>query len=100
MSFLGNQVKERTDISDEVIASNMLSSAKAAANAYLNAALISPTPELRAMCEESLQQILAGHSQLSKLVIDQGWESPYDSPEKQLLDMLDKSKLVVETNEK
>ncbi|AZO94162.1 spore coat protein [Halocella sp. SP3-1] len=95
MSILGNQVKERTDLSDEVIASNMLAAATASANAYLNATLTAPTPEFRTMCEDSLEQILIGHAQLAKLIADQGWEDPYNMPEQQLLDALDKSKLVV-----
>lgn len=100
MSIFGNQVKERTDISDEVIANNMISSATVAANAYLNATLAAPTPEFRALCQDSLDQILTGHAQLAKLIIDQGWGDPYDSPENQLLEALDKSKLVVEKNNK
>lgn len=96
MSILGNQVKERTDISDEVIANNMIASATAAANTYLNATLASPTPEFRAMCEDSLEQILTGHAQLAKFITDQGWAEPYTSPEEQLLDALNKSKIVVD----
>ncbi len=99
MSILGNQVKERTDISDEVIANNMIASATAGANAYLNATLASPTPEFRAMCEDSLQQILTGHAQLAKLIVDKEWDDPYEAPEDQLLNALNKSKLVVEDNQ-
>ncbi|MFW5995844.1 MAG: spore coat protein [Halanaerobiaceae bacterium] len=95
MSVLG-QIKEKTDISDEVIAGNMLASATAAAQAYLAAALAAPTPEFRTMCTDSLQQILTGHAQLAKLVKDQGWGDPYASPENQLLTTLEKSKTVVE----
>lgn len=47
------------------------------------------------MCQDSLGTILAGHAQLSKLVVDQGWADPYAMPEQQLLDALDKSKSVV-----
>ncbi len=95
MSILGTQVKEMTDISDEVIANNMIVAATGAANAYLNASLTAPTPEFRTMCQDSLGTILAGHAQLSKLVVDQGWADPYAMPEQQLLNALDKSKSVV-----
>jgi len=95
MSILGNQVKEMTDISDEVIANNMIVAATGSANAYLNAALAAPTPEFRTMCQDTLGTILAGHAQLAKLVVDQGWADPYAMPEQQLLDALDKSKSLV-----
>ncbi|MFP4661309.1 MAG: spore coat protein [Halanaerobiales bacterium] len=99
MSILGTQVKERTDIDDEVIANNFIASASAAANAYLNATLTAPTPEFRTMCEDSLQTIIAGHAQIAKFVADQGWADPYDMPEQQLLDALDKSKRLVQGEE-
>ncbi len=95
MSILGTQVKEITDITDDVIANNMITAATGSANAYLNAALAAPTPEFRTMCQDTLGTILAGHAQLSKLVADQGWVDPYAMPEQQLLTALDKSKSVV-----
>ncbi|MFW5981553.1 MAG: spore coat protein [bacterium] len=98
MNIMGNKVKDMTEISDEVIANNQLSGATGAANAYLNAILTASTPELRAMYENSLNQILSGHSQLSKLIAEQGWDSPYAPPKQQLSNALDKSKLFVDTD--
>lgn len=96
MSILGTQIKEKTEISEEVIANTMVGSATAAANAYLNATLTAPTPEFRTLLEDSLEQILMGHAQLSKLIADQGWDDPYGSPAEQLLETLEESKLIVE----
>jgi len=48
-TILSNIVQNTTDINDEVIAGNMLASAKGAADAYLNATITCTTPELRAL---------------------------------------------------
>ncbi|MFW5976630.1 MAG: spore coat protein [Bacillota bacterium] len=98
MSILGTKVKEKTNTSDEVIANNLKNSAAAMANAYLNAALAAPTPEFRSICKDSLEQILTGHAQISKLIAEKGWDDPYDSSEKQLLDVLRKSQTILDAN--
>lgn len=48
-NMIGNLIKSNTDIDDKKIALSMLSSAKEAADMYLNSALTSSTPELRAL---------------------------------------------------
>jgi spore coat protein CotF len=98
-SILGNIAKNNTAISDEVIATNMISAAKGSANAYLNAALTSPTPELRAMYASSLNQVLIGHSAITELAINRGWEQPYNPPTQQLSSAYDKAKTVIHTTE-
>lgn len=99
VSMLSNMIKNNTDISDEVIASNMLASGKAAADAYLNATMTSTTPELRAVYSGSLNQIVGGHSALTELAVKRGWEKPYSSPTQQLSEAYNKSKMMVETKE-
>jgi len=91
-NFLGNRVKNMTDINDEVIINNMLASAKGAANAYLNATIASSTPELRAMYGTSLNQVVGGHTSLMELAVKKGWENPYSSPSDQLKNAYTKSK--------
>ncbi|MFW5988472.1 MAG: spore coat protein [bacterium] len=99
MSLLKNEIEEMTDISDEVIAQNFIAGATGMANAYLNAALAASTPELRAMFENSLTQVLTGHTQLSKLAAQEGWDSPYAPPKQQLSGALDKSKIFIDTED-
>lgn len=86
MGLISNIVNNTTDINDEVIISNMLASAMGAANAYLNATMASPTPELRAMYSSSLSQVLNGQQALMELAINRGWEKPYTPPTQQLSD--------------
>lgn len=96
-TILSNIVQNTTDINDEVIASDMLAAAKGTSNAYLNAALASPTPELRAMYSSNLSQVMSGFSALSELAVNRGWEKPYDSPVQQLTEAFTKSKTTVES---
>lgn len=95
-SILGNMAKNSTAINDEVIATNMISAAKGSANAYLNATLTSPTPELRTMYASSLNQVLNGHSALTELAVKRGWEQPYNPPAQQLSSAYDKANTVVQ----
>lgn len=98
-SIFGNIAKNNTAISDEVIATNMISAAKGSANAYLNATMTSPTPELKAMYASSLSQVINGHSAISELAISRGWEQPYIPPTQQLLSAYDKADTVIHTRE-
>ena len=79
-----NKYKGVTYIDDKKIALSMLSSAKEAADMYLNSALTSSTPELRAIYSASLTQMVEGHTALTELSLNKGWINPYDTPIKQL----------------
>ncbi|MBC8063116.1 MAG: spore coat protein [Clostridiaceae bacterium] len=97
MGIMNNMVKGNTDINDEVIAGNMIGSAKSSADAYLNATLTSSTPELRAIYSSSLNQIIGGSSALTDLAVNRGWVSPYSAPSQQLADTFNKSQAAVDT---
>lgn len=64
----------------------MLAGAKAAAQAYLNAALECSTPELKSLYINSVTSILQGQQIASELAIKKEWYQPYQSPEQQLQD--------------
>lgn len=98
-SLLGNIVKGNTNINDEIIAGNMLASAKGAADAYLNATMTSTTPELRAVYSSSLSQVVAGHTALTELAVNHGWEKPYNPPVQQLSETYKKSEAIVNPKE-
>jgi len=99
MGIFGNFINSNTDINDEVIVSNMLASAVGAANAYLNATITSPTPELRAMYSSSLTQVIGGHTALSELAINRGWINPYAPPTQQLTDSYKKARSKISKDE-
>lgn len=84
-NILGND-KGAFDVGNEAIAIDMLSGTKAAAAAYLTAALESATPELKAMYSSSVNEMLKAHSELTDLAVDKKWYKPYDRPEQQLAD--------------
>lgn len=94
-NILSSIVNNTTDINDEVIASNMLASAKSAADVYLNATMTCTTPELRAIYSASLNQVVGGHSALTELTVNRGWMHPYESPEKQLSEVVNKSTTII-----
>ena len=96
-SILENITKKNTSINDEIITTSMIAAANASANAYLNAALTTSTPELRAMYSSSLSQIITGHSLLTDLVIKNGWAQPYNSPVQQLSSAYNKSTEVLQS---
>ena len=95
--IMNNIVKNTTDINDEVIAGSMMGAAKSTADAYLNATMMSATPELRAIYSSSLTQIIGGHSALTDLAVNRGWVSPYNAPSQQLADTFKKSQTTVDT---
>lgn len=97
-NIVGNMIKGSMNISDETIASSMLSTAKEAADMYLNATLTSNTPELRPIYSASLGQMVEGHTALTELNVNKGWIKPYNDPIKQLADSYNESKNVISEN--
>lgn len=95
LPIIENMVKKDTVMNDEVITSNMLASAKGAADAYFNATITSSTPELRAIYGANLNQVIGGHSALTELVIKKEWEKPYIEPTEMLSNAYQKSENVM-----
>ncbi|MGG7163566.1 spore coat protein [Clostridium ihumii] len=93
--ILSNIIQNTTNINDEVIAGTMLASAKSGADAYLNATMVSTTPELRALYSASLNQVVGGHSALTELTVNKGWAKPYNPPTQQLSEIVSKSETTV-----
>ena len=95
-NMIENLIKSNTEIDDKLIALSMISSAISATNLYLNSALTSSTPELRAIYAASLTQMVEGHTALIELSISKEWVKPYDKPIEQLKCAFDESKNVIE----
>ena len=86
-------VKKQMD--DGFIARDMLESSKIATTAYLQAALESPTPELRSMLKSSTTQNYDECTFLMNLSINMDWVKPYELPELQLANTYKESQTVV-----
>ena len=95
-NMIGNLIKSNVDIDDKLIAVSMLSAAKEAADLYLNSALTSTTPELRAIYSASLIQMVEGHTALTELSVNKEWFKPYDTPIQQLTCSYNESKRVID----
>ncbi|PEG27054.1 spore coat protein [Clostridium neonatale] len=91
-NMIGNLIKNSVDIDDKMIAISMLSAAKESADLYLNSALTSSTPELRAIYSAALVQMVEGHTALTELSINKGWLKPYSTPTEQLTCSYNESK--------
>ncbi|WP_455539156.1 spore coat protein [Terrisporobacter sp.] len=98
-NMIGNLIKGNMEMNDKVIALTMLASAKEAAVMYLDSALTSTTPELRAIYSASLTQTVEGHTALTALSINKEWIKPYDIPVQQLICSYNESKGVMNKDE-
>lgn len=94
-NMIGNLIKSNVDIDDKLIALSMLSSAKESADMYLNSALTSSTPELRAIYSASLIQMVEGHTALTELSVNKQWVKPYNTPIDQLACAYNESNSVI-----
>ncbi|MDB0439073.1 spore coat protein [Clostridioides difficile] len=95
-NMIENLIKNNANIDEKTIILSMLSSAKGAANMYLNFALTSSTPELRAIYSASLTQMVEGHTALTELGVNKGWIKPYDKPIEQLTCAYNESQKVID----
>ena len=97
-NIIGNLIKNNVDIDDKIIAISMLSAAKESSDMYLNSALTSATPELRAIYSASLVQMIEGHTALTELSVGKEWIKPYNTPTEQLTCSYNESKSVINEN--
>lgn len=84
MKVIGDLIQGTIKIDDKVIAESMMAAAKDGALLYLNSAMTSTTPELRAIYTASVGQMLEGDAALTALSIKKDWVKPCDPPLNQL----------------
>lgn len=84
MKVIGDLIKDNINIDDKVICESMMTAAKDGALLYLNSAITSTTPELRAIYTAAVGQMLEGDATLTALSIKKDWVKPYESPMSQL----------------
>lgn len=100
MSIINNIMGDNNAMKDETIINDVINGGKAAATLYLNAAMESSTPELKAIYTSGLNQILAGQSAASAMAVNKRWYKPYDYSEQQLADAYKKSVSAVQNSDK
>ena len=69
MKVIGELIKDNINIDDKVICESMMTAAKDGALLYLNSAITSTTPELRAIYTAAVGQMLEGDATLTALSI-------------------------------
>ncbi|WP_017354070.1 spore coat protein [Clostridium sp. VAP51] len=97
-NMIGNLIKNNANIDDKIIVMSMLSAAKESADMYLNSALTSSTPELRAIYSASIVQMVEGHTALTELSVNKGWIKPYITPIEQLSCSYNESRNIINEN--
>ena len=74
-------------LTDQVIATDLLISAKSGVRNYAFAVTEAVTPEVRAVLRSQLREAIDLHEQLSTYMMGRGWYHPYDAKEQFKLDM-------------
>lgn len=84
-SLFGSIFSDMSEVSaDQTIAYNTAAGVAASAQAYLAAALIATTPEVRRLFSEYSTQSTMAHEALLGLMVKNGWIKPYSAPNEQL----------------
>lgn len=87
MSLIGTVLgrdNHPVEMSNEIIANDMIVGAKSATSAYLVACLEASTPELKSIYMNNLNQVLQGHQIMTEVALKKGWYKPYQPAEEQL----------------
>lgn len=80
MKIISDLIKDSANVDDKVIAESMMAAAKSSALLYLNSAMTSTTPELRAIYSASAAHVLEGDAAITELCIKKGWVKPCEPP--------------------
>ena len=83
------------DSADRTLALNLANGIATSSQAYLNAALVATTPEVRRLFAEYSAQSQLVHQALTGLIVEKGWTDPYSQPRDQLNEALQQSQNVV-----
>ncbi|MBB6638446.1 spore coat protein [Cohnella thailandensis] len=68
-------------ITDQVIATDLLNSAKGAVRNYAMAITEAISPEIRSVLEQQLDDAIALHEQIVAYMLDKGWYHPWNLKE-------------------
>jgi similar to spore coat protein len=74
-------------MTDQVIATDLLMSAKSGVINYSRAVTETATPEVRAVLRHQLEEAVVMHEQVTAYMMSRGWYHPYNPAEQLQLDM-------------
>lgn len=78
---------ENTTMTDEMIANELLMTAKAALKCYAAAITEAPTYEVRVMLQKQLDDAIGAHEQIMNFMINKDWYHPYNIKQQFALDL-------------
>lgn len=74
-------------MTDQVIATDLLMSAKSGVINYSRAVTEAATPEVRAVLRHQLEEAVVLHEQVTAYMMSRGWYHPYNPAEQMKIDM-------------
>jgi similar to spore coat protein len=74
-------------LTDQIMAIDLLNSAKTSVKSYAISLTESTTEEIRTLLKEQLDVAVTAHEKISKYMINKGWYKPYDTMQQLQLDM-------------
>ncbi|MDD9269108.1 spore coat protein [Paenibacillus sp. GCM10023248] len=74
-------------LTDQVIATDFLISAKSAVRSYAMAVTEAGTPEIKAILQKQLEESIDTHEKIMRYMMEKGWYHPWNMNEQLLLDL-------------
>jgi similar to spore coat protein len=87
MNALVENMTGMNTMTDQVIAYDLLNSAKAGVKNYATAVTEAATPEVRAILRKQLDEAISTHEQVSNYLMKKGWYNAYDFKAQLQIDM-------------
>jgi similar to spore coat protein len=82
-------------LTDQIMATDLLNSAKTSVKNYAISLTESTTEEIRTLLKEQLDVAILAHEKISKYMINKDWYKPYDTMQQLQLDM-DNAKVAID----
>jgi similar to spore coat protein len=85
--IIENAAGKKNILTDQIMATDLLNSAKTGVKNYATALTESTTEEIRKLLKEQLEVAILAHENISKYMIEKQWYQPFDTMKQLQLDM-------------
>jgi similar to spore coat protein len=85
--IIENATGNKNVLTDQIMATDLLNSAKTGVKYYATSLTESTTEEIRKLLKDQLNVAILAHEKISKYMINKGWYQPYDTMQQLQLDM-------------